>query len=102
MLTLQELSAKMEKLDNWVLDGNFISKEIDFSEYMKAIDFVNEVAKVAEKNNHHPDIFIAGNNVRLSLTTHSAKGLTEIDFKVAEDIDKIYAIPEDVKSEDTD
>ncbi len=89
MLTLSELSQKMEKLDNWVLDGSSIIKELQFEDFKKAIEFVNNVAEVAEKNNHHPDIFINFNVVRLNLTTHSAKALTEIDFKVAEEIDKI-------------
>ena len=79
----------MEKLDNWVLDGSSIIKELQFEDFKKSIEFVNNVAEVAEKNNHHPDIFINFNVVRLNLTTHSAKALTEIDFKVAEEIDKI-------------
>ncbi|MEI6849567.1 MAG: 4a-hydroxytetrahydrobiopterin dehydratase [archaeon] len=95
MMNLQEITRGMSKLDNWVLDGEFITKEIEFSEFKKAMDFVNEVAKVAEKNNHHPEIIINFNVVRLSLTTHSAKSLTDLDFKVAEEIDKIYEIPSD-------
>lgn len=89
MLTLQEVSKLMEKLDNWVLDGQSIVKETEFPDFKSAIEFVNKVAEVSEKHNHHPEIIITFNIVRLSLTTHSAKALTEIDFKVAEDIDKI-------------
>ncbi len=89
MLTLQEVSQLMEKLDNWVLDGQSIVKEIEFPDFKSAIAFVNKVAEASEKHNHHPEIIITFNIVRLSLTTHSAKSLTELDFKVAEDIDKI-------------
>lgn len=90
MLTLSELNEKLGKLDNWVLDGNYITKEVDFKDFKDAMNFVNKVAEIAEKNNHHPDILINFNIVRLSLTTHSIKGLSDEDFKVAEEIDGIF------------
>jgi 4a-hydroxytetrahydrobiopterin dehydratase len=51
--------------------------------------FVNSVARLAEKHNHHPDIDIRWNKVRLALSTHSADGLTELDFKLAKAIDEL-------------
>lgn len=92
MLTLNEITSMLGKLSNWTLDGSSIAKQFDFSSFKDAITFVNNVAEIAEKNNHHPEILISYNMVRLTLTTHSAKSLTETDFKVAEQIDKISPI----------
>ena len=55
-----------------------------FEDFAEAIAFVNRVAEAAEEANHHPDILVHGwNKVRLSLTNHSAGGLTEADFAMA-------------------
>jgi 4a-hydroxytetrahydrobiopterin dehydratase len=51
--------------------------------------FVNRVARLAEAANHHPDIVIKYNKVRLTLTTHDEGGLTEKDFKLANKIDRL-------------
>lgn len=51
--------------------------------------FVNSVALLAEKRNHHPDINIRWNKVHLALSTHSAGGLTKLDFKLAKAIDEL-------------
>jgi 4a-hydroxytetrahydrobiopterin dehydratase len=56
-----------------------------------SIDFVNQVARIAESNNHHPDIEIHWNKVLLTFTTHDESGLTEMDFKLALQCDGIFA-----------
>jgi 4a-hydroxytetrahydrobiopterin dehydratase len=89
MLPLFEIQSKMKKLINWALDSNSIVKDKVFKDFKESIEFVNKVSEIAEKHNHHPSIFIKYNTVRISLTTHEAKGLTMKDFMVAEEIDKI-------------
>ena len=79
----------MSKLKNWSLEGDSIVKDKILGNFKEAMEFVNKIAELAEKYNHHPAIIIQYNNVRLSLTTHYAKGLTEKDFELAEEIDKI-------------
>lgn len=93
-MNLGELSEKMKSLNNWGLEGNAIQKEIEFKDFKEAIGFVDKVAEAAEKHQHHPDILINYNRVRLILTTHDAKGLTDKDFEVAQEIDKIEIKPE--------
>ena len=66
-----------------------IVKDYSFVGFVRALDFVNKVGEIAERHGHHPDILLSGNKVRLSLTTHSEKGLTSKDFEVAEEIDKL-------------
>ena len=89
MLTLHDIQLGMQNLKNWALDGNSILKEIEFKDFKEAMQFVNKVSEIAENKGHHPDIFIFYNKVRLILTTHSSGGLTEKDFELAEEIDKI-------------
>jgi 4a-hydroxytetrahydrobiopterin dehydratase len=67
-----------------------IVRELELADFAGAIAFVNQVADLAERANHHPDILIHGwNGVRLTLSTHSEGGLTEADFALAGEIDRL-------------
>lgn len=77
-------------MTNWKQEKEQIIKEFSFKNFKEAIEFVNKVAVLAEKHNHHPDIQIYGyKNVRLILTTHSVGKLTDKDYKLADEIDLI-------------
>lgn len=79
----------MSNLKGWALEGSAIMKEFAFSNFDESIDFVVKVAEISKKHEHHPEIIIDYDTVRLILTTHDENGLTDKDFNVAEDIDKI-------------
>jgi 4a-hydroxytetrahydrobiopterin dehydratase len=67
-----------------------IVRELAFADFAEAIAFVNRVAAAAEAANHHPDILVHGwNKVRLTLSTHSAGGLTDADFQLAAQLDRL-------------
>jgi 4a-hydroxytetrahydrobiopterin dehydratase len=71
-------------------NGQSIVREDAFTDFAAAIAFVNRVADLAEAANHHPDILVHGwNRVRLTLSTHSAGGLTDADFRLASQIDRL-------------
>lgn len=89
MLPLSTINERMSKLRNWALDGNSIVKDKVFRNFKESLEFVNKVGEIAEKHNHHPTILISYEIVRMTLITHSVKGLTLKDFEVAEEIDKI-------------
>jgi 4a-hydroxytetrahydrobiopterin dehydratase len=79
-----------QRLDGsqWTREGDEIVREWKFDDFAAAMAFVNRVAQAAEEANHHPDILLHGwNKVRLSLTNHSAGGLTEADFAMAQRFD---------------
>ena len=72
----------------WRQEGESLVRDYEFKDFAEAMAFVNRVAEAAEEANHHPDILVHGwNNVRLTLTTHSAGGLTDNDRAMAERID---------------
>lgn len=70
------------------IDGNLV-KEFKFSNFKMALEFVNKIGVLAEKEQHHPDIELGWGRVKVSLTTHEQNGITIKDRKIAELIDKI-------------
>lgn len=87
-MTAKNVRAGMMTLKGWRLTGRRIAKTWRFRTYLEGIRFVDRVARLAEAQNHHPDITIGWRRVRLSLTTHDAGGLTARDFRLAQEIDK--------------
>ena len=73
----------------WNEINSTITKTFEFNSYLDGIDFVNEVANLAEQENHHPDIEIGYCKVTISLTTHDAGWLTDKDYKLAKLIDDL-------------
>ncbi|MEX1139866.1 MAG: 4a-hydroxytetrahydrobiopterin dehydratase [Bacteroidota bacterium] len=89
VLSKGDIQAKLKKLKGWSLEGDQIRKTIEAKDFVRAMGFVNSVALLAERQNHHPDIDIRWNKVTLVLSTHSAGGLTEDDFTLAARIDEL-------------
>jgi 4a-hydroxytetrahydrobiopterin dehydratase len=84
-----EIQRRLADREGWRLSGEHaIEREWTLADFAAAIAFVNRVAVVAERANHHPDILLHGwNKVRLTLSTHSQGGLTDADFELAGQID---------------
>lgn len=72
-------------VEGWQLDAanGEIFKTYTFKDFVDSMQFVNKVADIAEELGHHPDILITYNKVKLSVVTHDAGGLSELDFKLA-------------------
>jgi len=83
LLTASEIEESLKTLPPWKLEGQAIAATFAFRSFSEAIAFVNRVATLAEEANHHPDIDIRWNKVHLTLSTHSAGGLTALDFQLA-------------------
>jgi 4a-hydroxytetrahydrobiopterin dehydratase len=89
LLSETEIADRL-KDGEWRHEGEQIVRDLKFKDFGEAITFVNRVAEAAEEANHHPDILVHGwNKVKLSLTNHSAGGLTDADFKMAAKIDTL-------------
>lgn len=86
-----EVAKLIKKVNvDWkVIDNHHIVREFIFEDFKDSMLFVNEVAKIAEQEGHHPDIYIFYNKVKLELFTHAVKGLSENDFIMAAKIDKL-------------
>ena len=86
LLDAKEIKAALKDVPEWELDKKAIERTFEFDDFAEAMDFVNGVAELAEEMEHHPDIDIRYNKVRIALSTHSKGGLTEMDFDLAERI----------------
>ncbi len=80
------LAAVTELEPPWIREGAALIGEWKFADFAEALAFVNKVGEAAEEANHHPDISIKFNRVRLTLSTHYAGTVTEKDFALAETI----------------
>jgi 4a-hydroxytetrahydrobiopterin dehydratase len=89
LLTTPEIAVRLSALPAWKVENGELARTFQFDDFPAALRFVNQVADLAEQANHHPDIDIRYNRVRLALVTHSAGGLTEKDFNLADSIDKL-------------
>jgi 4a-hydroxytetrahydrobiopterin dehydratase len=88
-LSKNEIDQKIKSLNNWSLEGHSIKKSWQFSDFKEAMKFINEVADLANEQDHHPEIFNVYNKVELKFSTHDAGGLTDRDFKIAAAIDRL-------------
>jgi 4a-hydroxytetrahydrobiopterin dehydratase len=88
-LTQIEIDKKIQAAKGWLQEGNALYKKFTLKTFPAAIEFVNRIARTAEKVGHHPDLDIRYNVVVVTLSTHSAGGITEKDFALAQQIDEI-------------
>ena len=91
VLTGAELLQALASLPGWNLHGNAVERVFDFPNFVEAMGFVNRIAEAAEAMNHHPDITINYNKVKLSLISHDSGGITQRDLRMAGKINEISA-----------
>jgi 4a-hydroxytetrahydrobiopterin dehydratase len=90
VLSDEDVQARLGDLnDDWEKYGNCIRREFKFADFSGSVDFVNRLTPVANEMNHHPDLFISWNLVRVSLISHSEHGITEKDFELAKKLDEL-------------
>jgi 4a-hydroxytetrahydrobiopterin dehydratase len=82
-LSQEQVTAALADLDGWELEDGALVRTFRFADFVHAVDFVEQLAEVAEAHRHHPDIDIRYNKVTLRLTSHDAGGLTDRDVKLA-------------------
>lgn len=90
-LKREEFEQYLEQVKEWqVIDDYQLLREFRFENFKATMEFVNKVARLAEKEGHHPDIYIYNwNKVRFTLTTHAIGGLSINDFVMASKIDQM-------------
>jgi|ERR1035437_696807 4a-hydroxytetrahydrobiopterin dehydratase len=90
-LTTKEISLYLKSVPNWSKRAQTILRTFKFEGFLKGIDFVDRIARKAQKVNHHPDIDIRFDKVTLKLTTHDEGGITEKDFSLARQCDEVFS-----------
>jgi 4a-hydroxytetrahydrobiopterin dehydratase len=90
VLSDDDVQARLADLgEGWEKYGNSLRREFKFDDFSGSVDFVNRLTPVANEMNHHPDLFISWNLVRVSLISHSEHGITEKDFELAKKLDAL-------------
>jgi 4a-hydroxytetrahydrobiopterin dehydratase len=90
-LTAKQVSLHLKAVPNWSKRAQTILRTFKFEGFLECIAFVNQIARKAQKLNHHPDIDIRFNKVTLKLTTHHEGGITEKDFSLARQCDEVFS-----------
>ncbi len=92
-MKLSELEIHSKHYSDWSYDSKTleISKTFQFKGYLSNINFVNAVAFLAQKLNHHPDMHIGFNKCVIKITTHDVGGVSEKDFELAKKIDELIS-----------
>jgi 4a-hydroxytetrahydrobiopterin dehydratase len=84
-----EIQTALKTLNNWVLKEDKIEKQFQFKDFSEALAFIVRIGVLAEKQNHHPELFNVYNKVTIAVTTHDVSGGSDKDFLLATSIDKI-------------
>jgi 4a-hydroxytetrahydrobiopterin dehydratase len=85
-LSEAEILERMPSAKGWDRHGDMLVRSWQFPSFRRALEFVNQVAALGEKFDHHPDILLSYRMVRLELSTHSEGGLTGKDFSLAAEV----------------
>lgn len=91
-LPQDEINRLLRQLNGWTQDAGLIGKSFDFTNYYQTIAFVNAVAWLAHREDHHPDLHVGYNRCRIEYSTHAIKGLSENDFICAAKVDALFTI----------
>ena len=90
VLSDEDVRSRLGELsDGWEKYGNSIRREFKFDDFSGAVDFVDRLTPIANQMNHHPDVFLSWGLARVSLISHSEHGVTEKDFELAKELDKL-------------
>ncbi|MGP6159787.1 MAG: 4a-hydroxytetrahydrobiopterin dehydratase [Vulcanimicrobiaceae bacterium] len=84
-----QIAERLVTLPGWRHRASTIEKVFDRGDFDGSMRFVNEVARLANEQNHHPDIALSWNRVTLTLSSHDVGGLTDRDFKLAKAVEEI-------------
>ena len=88
-LTPEEILYNLAEMEDWRAESDVLKKRFEFENFSEALEFVNRVGELAERHDHHPDITFGWGYAEINLTTHDRGGITDFDFAVAKEINKI-------------
>ncbi|CAN1504417.1 COG2154 Pterin-4a-carbinolamine dehydratase [Flavobacteriaceae bacterium] len=80
----------LENLKGWEFKDNGIEKQFKFKNFNQALGFIVQMGVLAEKMNHHPELFNVYSKVNIRLTTHDSGGVTDKDFELASQIESLF------------
>ena len=91
ILTDDEISKLITKLPGWSVQNGKLHREYACKDFVTAFGNMTRVALIAESMNHHPEWFNVWNKVVVDLVTHSVKGISDLDFVLAEKVEEVFS-----------
>jgi len=88
-LTKAEIDSLLKEVPGWSYDGKVIAKAYSFKNYYETMAFVNALAWIAHREDHHPDLSVGYNRCRVEFSTHSIGGISRNDFICAAKIEQL-------------
>ncbi|HEX2392354.1 MAG TPA: 4a-hydroxytetrahydrobiopterin dehydratase [Solirubrobacterales bacterium] len=88
-LSESEIEEALTRATGWAREGEAIVKEFERGDFVGSVEFVSSLVEPAEAMNHHPDLEISWDTVKVTISTHSEGGLTAADFELAAKIDDL-------------
>lgn len=89
VLNSEQIDTQLQELSGWTFKNNAIEKEWTFKDFKESLLFINKIGDIAEKHNHHPELFNVYSKVILRFNTHDEGGVTEKDIHIAKEINSI-------------
>jgi len=89
-LTEAEVLERLPAAKHWERHGDMLVRTWQFPSFRRAMEFVNQVAALIEKHDHHPDVSVRFRTVRIEMSTHDVGGLTQLDFTLIAEINEIH------------
>jgi len=93
-LSQSEIDSLLLQLEGWIQYDRLISKTYRFKDYYQTIAFVNTIAWISHREDHHPELTVNYNSCHVEYTTHAIHGLSENDFICAAKVDALIGIPD--------
>lgn len=85
-LSDSDIQSALKDLEGWSLEQGKLQRNFSFTNFIEAFGFLSQVAIMAEKMNHHPEIYNVYSKVRIDLVTHDVDGISDLDVSLAEKI----------------
>ena len=89
-LSAEQVATAVAELTHWDGDPQGIYRRLDFPSFRAAVDAVGQIADVAEEMDHHPDLDLRYDSLRVAVVTHDVGGVTELDLELARRVDAIH------------
>ncbi len=88
-MSAAEIEKSLSETNGWKVENDVLKKRFTFVNFAESLAFVNQVGRIAEQHDHHPDIAFGWGYVEINLTTHDRSGITAFDFAVANEIENL-------------
>lgn len=82
-LSAEEIRHHMEQLENWTVEGHALERRYPSKSYLDGLEKLNDIAQMSEAENHHPELVLEWGNLTIRYWTHTANGVTALDFQLA-------------------